>query len=238
LSEDEAEVLGGTLAVIKNAGQQKWVFSTFGSYDGIRRTLYIGLHKGLDNKFAWVTGAPTSYLNWGPNEPDDAGGIENSVEVWPDGDMPGRWNDVPNDHLNYGVVELPGKASEILLSKRERAMIGAWYVGGNKEKPCWVAGTDNALFIISDYRLAARAGLCADGSLFVPEWPMNSDLFGNYNRMPFPRPQTGMRGEIIKDVILWDNGTWWSRKTSEYGGEVSAGNQPLNPKAGGGIGPY
>src|SRR3989442_128917 len=33
-SEAEAEQLGGTLANIRNASEQEWVFSTFGAYGG------------------------------------------------------------------------------------------------------------------------------------------------------------------------------------------------------------
>src|SRR5271167_4210371 len=43
--EAEAEELGGTLAVIRNAGEQEWVFATFGSYGGTNRDLWIGLHR-------------------------------------------------------------------------------------------------------------------------------------------------------------------------------------------------
>ena len=46
ISETEAESLGGTLAVIDNAGEQEWVYSTFGSYGGVNRGgLWIGLHR-------------------------------------------------------------------------------------------------------------------------------------------------------------------------------------------------
>jgi hypothetical protein len=42
MSEAEAESLGGTLAVIKNTNDESWVYSTFGSYDGVNRILWIG----------------------------------------------------------------------------------------------------------------------------------------------------------------------------------------------------
>jgi hypothetical protein len=217
MSEAEAESLGGTLAVIKNADEQKWVFSTFGSYDGVIRDLWIGLHKNSSNKYVWVTGAPTNYLNWGPGQPDNAGGVENSVQIWRLGsDVQGFWNDLPNASLCEGVVELPGNADVISLSKAERALIGTWYEGGNAERPCWIAGTKSALFVISNDKFAVRAGLCSDGFLFVPDWQTDSRSFNISYSMPISRPQMGMRGEIIKDKILWSNGTWWSRKSSYY----------------------
>jgi hypothetical protein len=133
----------------------------------------------------------------------------------------GSWNDLPDGSLLCGVVELPGKANELSLSKPERALIGNWYEGGHVERPCWIAGTDNALFVIPGNKVAARAGLCADGSLFVSNfqsgWPMAVRGFGGYNSMPDANPQMGMHGEIMKDKILWSNGTWWSRKPVEFG---------------------
>ncbi|MGA2867792.1 MAG: lectin-like protein [Verrucomicrobiota bacterium] len=215
-SEAEAEVLGGTLAVIKNASEQNWVFSTFSNQCG----LWIGLHRTrTGGPFAWVTGALTNYFNWGPGEPNNAGGHENCAHIQngiTNNSSVGTWNDLPDDGLLTGVVELPGSADHVSLSKPERALIGCWYEGGNAERPCWIAGTKNALFVISNDKFAVRAGLCSDGFLFVPDWQMDSRSFNIYYSTSISRPQTGMRGEIIKDKILWSNGTWWSRKPSNY----------------------
>jgi hypothetical protein len=215
LSEAEAEVLGGTLAIIKNASEQDWVFSTFSkrvNHNG----LWIGLHRiRMDGPFVWKTEAPTNYFDWGTGEPNNVGGVENCVHIQNGSSDTGTWNDISDDHLFNGVVELPGRADQVSLSKSERALIGSWYEGGNVERPCWIAGTDNALFVISNNnKFATRAGLCADGCLLVPGWPMDSGRFGPNYSPSFPRPQTGLRGEIIKDKILWSNGTWWSRKPS------------------------
>jgi len=82
----------------------------------------------------------------------------------------------------FGVVELPGRANEKSLSKPERALIGDWYEGGKVERPCWITGTDNALFVIPNNKFASRAGLCADGTLFAAnfknEWPRTAGVFG------------------------------------------------------------
>jgi hypothetical protein len=236
MSEAEAESLGGTLAVIENAHEQDWVFSTFGFYNGVNRGLWIGLHKNWSNVFVWVTDERTNYLNWGPGQPDNAGGVENSVHMWmPGSNVQGMWNDAADASLNSGVVELPGKANEISLSKRERALIGNWYEGGKVERPCWITGTDNVLFVIPKNKLAARAGLCADGSLFAAgfqtEWPMAMRGFNGVSSMTGANPQTGMHGEIMKDKILWSNGTWWSRKPAGYGKNEKSSDKDTDTKS-------
>jgi hypothetical protein len=199
-SEAEAENLGGTLAIIKNADEQKWVYSTFENYGGANHGgLWIGLHRTrLAGPFAWVTDKKLDYANWGTGQPDNAGGIETCVHM--NGD--GTWNDLRDDSILYGVVEMSNKENKESLSRQERALIGNWYEAGKIEQPCWIAGTDDALFIISHDKLATRASLCADGSLFVPP--------------NFPTSWMSLHGEIIKDKILWSNGTWWSRKPVDY----------------------
>lgn len=215
-SEDEAEALGGTLAIIKNASEENWVFANF-SGQANHNGLWIGLHRTeTGGPFIWATSTPTNYFDWAPGEPNNYGGHENCVQMQNEPGDTGRWNDFSDDNLLNGVVELPGKADKIGLSRAERSFIGAWYMGGDEERPCWIAATENALFIISDSRYAARVGLCADGSLYLSEWPAGfPGGFGPYYSAPFSRPHTGVRGKVIDGKILWSNGIWWSRKTSD-----------------------
>jgi len=213
-SEAEAESLGGTLAIIRNANEQKWVFSTFGSYGGMNRGLWIGLHKNSSNEFVWVTGGPTNFFCWGPGQPDNAGNNEDSVHLWAAGSsqVAGLWNDAADASQNWGVVEVNSKAK---LAKSERELIGTWYEGGKIDRPCWIAGTENVLFIISNNRIASRAGITADGSLFA----QSGNDYGNpmrYRSMPGMNQQAHLRGEILDGKILWSDGTWWSRKAVEY----------------------
>jgi hypothetical protein len=214
-SEKEAEVLGGTLAVIKNAAEQNWVFSTFSNRNG----LWVGLHRTRPGgPFAWVSGAPTNYFNWGPGEPNNARGKESCTQIQngsTNNSSVGTWNDMSDDKLLNGVVELPGKPGQVRLSKAARALIGPWYEGGNAERPCWITGTESALFIISSSRYATRAGLCSDGTLFVPGGQTDPSGFSIHYSIPISQPRTAMQGEIFKDKILWSNGTWWSRKVSD-----------------------
>jgi len=236
-SEVEAESLDGTLAVITNTDEQKWVFATFGTYGGTNRNLWIGLHRNFPGgSLVWVTGVKTDYSNWDPGQPDNSGGNESYVHLFGNvgNKVPGVWNDLADINSydgapNCGVVELKGKTTEISLSKVERALIGNWYEGGKVERPCWIAGTDKTLFIISNNKFAIRASLNADGYLFAPNfqggWPMGQSDFGYRSMPPRANPQTDMSGEIIKDKILWSNGTWWSRNPMEHDAEAKSSDK-------------
>jgi hypothetical protein len=235
-SEAEAESLGGTLAIVKNAEEQKWVYSTFGPYNGVNHGgLWIGLHRTKPGgPFAWVTDAKLDYVNWASGEPNNAGGVENCVHMQNGDSDHGTWNDLAGDNFLFGVVELPGRANEKSLSKPERALIGDWYEGGKVERPCWITGTDNALFVIPNNKFASRAGLCADGTLFAAnfknEWPRTAGVFGGRDSMP-DASQTGMHGEIMKDKILWSNDSWWSRKPAEYGKNEKSSDKDSEAKS-------
>lgn len=191
-SEAEAETMGGTLATIRNAAEQEWVFSKFGSADGKNRSLWLGLHKNHSGApFAWMTGEPVNYLNWDSGQPDNAGGMENFVQILPGG----KWND-NTDTANpiFAVVEVPGKSNPKSLTEKERALVGTWYVSGKADHPCHLTATENQLFGIND-NFASRLIYTPDGQLFSSSWRVF--------------------GEISGDKILWGNGTWWSRKPAK-----------------------
>lgn len=200
-SEVEAETLGGTLAVINSAVEQKWVFSTFGSYGGTNcGHLWIGLHrKWPGGLFCWVTDEKVGYTNWAPDQPDNRGGMETCVEMW--ADDKGYWNDTVDSLPRDGVVEVPGKANEESLSKEEGRLVGTWYEAGRVNRPRYIAGTQNKIFAISSHGRCGRVISDAD-TIFVTDWKMH--------------------GQVAGERILWSDGTWWSRKSSKY---ESSGNE-------------
>jgi hypothetical protein len=96
-SEAEAENLGGTLAIIRNAHDQEWVLSTFGSLGGTNRNLWIGLHRNFPSgPLVWVTDGAVDYSNWEAGQPDNSNGNESYVHmVTKTGNrIPGTWNDL------------------------------------------------------------------------------------------------------------------------------------------------
>jgi hypothetical protein len=193
--EAQAEKLGGTLAVMRNTNEQEWIQSTFGNYGGSLRQFWIGYHRQWQGgPFAWVTDEKINYVNWAPNEPNNQGGNETGVEVWPDNH--GYWNDTVATLPRYGLAEVPGKSQEKSLTSKEKSLIGNWYNNGDPDQPCCIAMTDNCLYGIDQNGEASRIIYTPAGLLFFPKWKQH--------------------GEIANDKILWSRGNWWSRKPASY----------------------
>jgi len=116
-AETEAVTLGGHLATIRNEDENRWVFSTFGSYGG---ALWIGLtDRQKVFQFIWTSGEPVSYTNWGGGQPDNGNGVEFYTHMLPRGHYAaGQWNDYANAQTVlaaqfplYGVAEILPAAS-------------------------------------------------------------------------------------------------------------------------------
>lgn len=219
-SETEAEHMGGTLAVIKNAGDQEWVSSTFGNYGGTNRNLWIGLHRvGAERRLIWLTEEKVDFGNWAGGQPDgSADYVVMASPKSPFGFAPGAWDDFPDNgeidgSAPSGVVEVPGKSREKALSKAEKALRGAWYAAGRADCPCYIASTDHALFVINEDNSSGRGIVTPQHRLFVAPWHVS--------------------GEMVQDRILWSNGTWWSRRPiANDHGKVAVTTKDLERAAG------
>lgn len=97
-SELEAISLGGHLVTINDQAENDWVFSTFATYGGTARCLWIGLTDGgHEGTFTWMSGDPVSYANWERGQPDNGASAENWVHLLPPGHYAaGQWNDYQN----------------------------------------------------------------------------------------------------------------------------------------------
>lgn len=114
-AEAKAVTLGGHLATINDAAEDTWVFSTFGSYGGINRNLWIGLRDTANDtttvaanhatNFLWVSGSDAPYRNWYPGEPNngDWTGIKEYFGFI-DYFYGGKWQD------SIDSAQLPGKS--------------------------------------------------------------------------------------------------------------------------------
>ncbi len=105
-----ARAMGGSLATIRSAEENQWVFEQMLSWDGGLRRGWIGLNDAEEEgQFVWQSGEPVTFTAWGGGEPNDAGGVEDFVQIpW----WAPEWNDnqdLPTDDPVYPIVELvPG----------------------------------------------------------------------------------------------------------------------------------
>jgi predicted outer membrane repeat protein len=115
-SEAEAVAMGGHLASINDVDEDSWVYSTFSTYGGVNRILWIGLNDlRLAGQWEWTSGESFSYSHWSSGEPNNIG-QEHYVSIYGPG-IPrpaGTWNnDYDRDYFEdwgasggyFGVVE-------------------------------------------------------------------------------------------------------------------------------------
>ena len=114
-AQSEATKLGGNLVSINNAEEQQWLWKNF----SIVGNYWIGLKRNLsNNSWEWVNGETATYFNWDPDEPNNAGGIENygmiigSQDVFYD---QGKWNDYSDTNSLRGngirgIIEISSQA--------------------------------------------------------------------------------------------------------------------------------
>jgi hypothetical protein len=129
-AEEGAKALGGHLITIRNQQEQDWIYHAFSQYGGVDRHLWLGLYDAdLQNnasdttsrrsEFAWSSGEPVTYSNWGDNEPSgnrygpaladfEAYGHMFSPAantVFPG--LGGRWNDSTPEDWGFGFASVP-----------------------------------------------------------------------------------------------------------------------------------
>jgi subtilisin-like proprotein convertase family protein len=137
-SEAWAEQMGGHLATITDDANNQWVYNIFSTWGGITRGLWIGFYDPTQDangqphasNFVWVSGAPITYTDWWPGEPNDSGGNEfYTLIVAPRNSEGGYWNDVADTNYNWasnGVVELDTLPSQDLYYLPEESLDDAY----------------------------------------------------------------------------------------------------------------
>jgi hypothetical protein len=133
-SQAQALTLGGNLVTINDAAENAWVYATFG---GVDRPLWLGLtDQAVEGTFTWISGAPVTYVNWSPGEPnngsifvpeEDYVYMVEANPAWPLN--PGQWNDAPDDGEGvlkpvYGVVEVVPEPSVLVMGLLGLAAFG------------------------------------------------------------------------------------------------------------------
>ena len=95
------EALGSNLAILDSPDEQQEVRW------GVRT--WIGLHRDSSNKsrWQWIDSSLAVRLNFFPNNPDNSGGIEDCVEMYPSR----KWNDLNcNTPLHYSCELSSGRS--------------------------------------------------------------------------------------------------------------------------------
>ncbi|MCP3874997.1 MAG: hypothetical protein GY699_17820 [Desulfobacteraceae bacterium] len=122
-AEAEAVSLGGHLVTIDDAGENQWVFNTFGPQaiayanannlpDRNNISLWIGLTDHLvEGSYQWSSGDPIGYFNWASGQPQNGVPDEDFVGIVVSPWAPSKWHDIVGDtreiDLPFGIVEAP-----------------------------------------------------------------------------------------------------------------------------------
>ena len=85
--------------------------------------------------------------------------------------------------------------AEPALSAFEEGLVGKWYLGGDSNRPCYIARAGSMLFTINEEKHTLEL-TTTENKMLIAKWR-------NYR-------VTGML--VSGDYILWSNGWWWSRK--------------------------
>jgi hypothetical protein len=151
VAESEAIHLGGHLVTVNDAAEQEWVYTTFGAFGGIYRSLWIGLNDTEEEgRFVWSSGELADYRNWQVGAPNNSatGDGEDCVHMWPPGfENSGQWNDLaawtsnfvrpgvtPTTVRLYGVVEVQSiNGDEVLEVSIRPAVRLAWPTKAGKK---------------------------------------------------------------------------------------------------------
>eukprot|EP00058_Branchiostoma_floridae_P019226 XP_002604716.1 hypothetical protein BRAFLDRAFT_80311 [Branchiostoma floridae] len=84
-AENRCSQVGAHLASVRTGQENEFIRS-----HSAARKIWIGLNdKGTEGTWRWTDSTGVGYLNWLPNQPDDAGNSEDCVEMHTNG----RWND-------------------------------------------------------------------------------------------------------------------------------------------------
>lgn len=107
LAEDFARKVGGSLVVINDEEENKWVVEKFGS----GTEYWIGLSDERDEaKWVWVNDSDLVYKNWATGEPDNYKKMQHYVimnkQTAKGAEQPGKWNDIPGNEVKIGIIEV------------------------------------------------------------------------------------------------------------------------------------
>jgi gliding motility-associated-like protein len=99
-----AQTFGANLISVQSATENADLLQALSNQGYAGQVIWIGFSDALlEGSFVWYDGAPITYSNWAPNEPNNSGGNENCTQIYPDG----TWNDLNcNGYNSLSVIEV------------------------------------------------------------------------------------------------------------------------------------
>lgn len=198
-AEAEAQALGGHLATVAGPSAQSFVTTLLLPAFGLAEfPIWIGYNdRGVENLYAWSNGAPVTYINWNPGEPNGGTGENVAALNWLyayNRTNPGAWIDVPEVGVNapgnnvngayYGLIEVDPAAPVATpdnwvagrdLARNERAGSTVELSNPNATVPAWSYGVRDT-----------QTSVANELSLFVPgEHVNNPDRREGWVRPPY-----------------------------------------------------
>jgi gliding motility-associated-like protein len=86
-----AQTFGANLISVQSAAENADLVQALSNQGYASNVIWIGYSDAVtEGSYVWYDGAPLSYSNWAPGEPNDAGGVEDCTQIYPDG----SWNDL------------------------------------------------------------------------------------------------------------------------------------------------
>jgi len=106
-SQAYAESLGANLVSIQSQEENDCLLAALNAI-GQTGIIWIGLNdEAVEGEFVWYDQSPVTYTNWATGEPNNSGGNEDCVQIYPTGSEPGKWNDLPCDIGNSkSIIEV------------------------------------------------------------------------------------------------------------------------------------
>ncbi|MBK8366171.1 MAG: gliding motility-associated C-terminal domain-containing protein [Bacteroidetes bacterium] len=86
-----AQTFGANLISVQSATENADLVQALSNQGYAGQVIWIGYSDAItEGSFVWYDGAPLSYSNWAPGEPNNSGGVEHCTQIYPDG----SWNDL------------------------------------------------------------------------------------------------------------------------------------------------
>ena len=90
-AQSYAQTFGANLISVQSAAENADLVQALSNQGYSAEVIWIGYSDAItEGSYVWYDGAPLSYSNWAPGEPNDAGGNEDCTQIYPDG----SWNDL------------------------------------------------------------------------------------------------------------------------------------------------